>query len=351
MFRQMMKVGAGGAGLVLAFGLVPPAQADEQGVLGDLASVSSFSDSVATDVLARVADVPAREAGAAIMEATVDGVELSLPRDPESPIKLTTTGDGTIELLLPFSESAADANVETDGVVSYDNGNQSTTVPIVKDDGSVQITTLIEDASSPTTYEYGLVLPPGGSASLQDNGAVLLAAETGGYVGIVAPAWATDASGASVPTHYEIGSGILRQVVEHSAADTAYPVIADPWFGVNLIDRFAWSKPDHPTNHGRGWTISVAVTPMMALVNELVASTAGWDELVSRISADNPAGTNFPNRSYQLQWQCHSLGKAAIGLSGWLGIDQRPTWDLESWRREISVPEAWGGVIDKHCNW
>ena len=37
----------------------------------------------------------------------------------------------------------------------------------------------------------------------------------------VAPAWAVDADGVSVPTHYELRGQQLVQVVEHRSADVA----------------------------------------------------------------------------------------------------------------------------------
>ncbi len=40
----------------------------------------------------------------------------------------------------------------------YDNADGSTTVPLVREDGAVQITTLINDSSAPTRYEYPIVV-------------------------------------------------------------------------------------------------------------------------------------------------------------------------------------------------
>jgi hypothetical protein len=54
--------------------------------------------------------------------------------------------------------------------------------------------------------------------------------------GTVAPAWATDADGKAVPTHYEVEQGVLRQVVDLRGTD-AFPVVADPtyWWGWNAF--------------------------------------------------------------------------------------------------------------------
>jgi hypothetical protein len=45
-------------------------------------------------------------------------------------------------------------------------------------------------------------------------------------VSTVAPAWATDAEGRPVPTHFEVRGSALVQVVNHRGA--SYPVVADP---------------------------------------------------------------------------------------------------------------------------
>lgn len=48
--------------------------------------------------------------------------------------------------------------------------------------------------------------------------------------------WAFDANGTPVPTHYEVQGSTLVQVVDHTGAGIAYPVVADPTFitGTNV---------------------------------------------------------------------------------------------------------------------
>jgi len=57
---------------------------------------------------------------------------------------------------------------------------------------------------------------------------------------VVAPPWAKDAAGENVKTHYQLNGSVLTQTVEHQAPGVAYPVLADPWLGVDLIDHFQW---------------------------------------------------------------------------------------------------------------
>ncbi len=60
-----------------------------------------------------------------------------------------------------------------------------------------------------------------------DTGEVLLLGPSNKLLTTFDPAWAKDANGAPVPTHYEIDGNTLVQVVDFTAA-TAFPVVADP---------------------------------------------------------------------------------------------------------------------------
>ena len=63
----------------------------------------------------------------------------------------------------------------------------------------------------------------------------------------IEPAWAKDAEGKSVPTHYEINGNTITQVVEFDE-NTAFPVVADPAVGgytykkANVSYYNKWSK-------------------------------------------------------------------------------------------------------------
>ena len=72
------------------------------------------------------------------------------------------------------------------------------------------------------TVPVGAVLLP-----LTDGGAVIVDSE-GVVVAVVAPAWAVDANGQAVPTHYRIDGTTLVQVIDHHGA--AYPVVGDPYW-------------------------------------------------------------------------------------------------------------------------
>ena len=46
-------------------------------------------------------------------------------------------------------------------------------------------------------------------------------------VAMIEPAWALDANGEAVDTHYEVAGNELVQIVNHGDGD-AYPIVADP---------------------------------------------------------------------------------------------------------------------------
>lgn len=120
-------------------------------------------------------------------------------------------------------------------MVSYDNNNGSATVPVVLNDGTLQINTVISDASAPKRYDYPLNVPRGQLLRLTANGAAIVTDDDGNISAIVAVPWAKDANGRAVSTHFEVSGNTLTQVVDFTAA-TAFPVVADPsvtwlWWG------------------------------------------------------------------------------------------------------------------------
>jgi len=186
---------------------------------------------VAPSVLEGVASVLPSASADAVIDQVVDGTSIEVPRDPADGVAIDSPTAPAFSVGLPFAGKADDATL-LDGVVAYDNNNGTVTLPVVKDDGSVQVLTTIADANAPTRFEYKLDLPAGATLYVDEfGGAYVLDADGVSLITSVAPAWATDANGQSVPTHYETTGSALVQIVEHSAAKTAYPVVADPWWG------------------------------------------------------------------------------------------------------------------------
>lgn len=178
--------------------------------VSDVAAVTSDPD---TAVKAKIG----HETTVSVPVDAVEGIRVDAPGAP---------ADMTIGL--PFADQAARAAASPAvGVVAYDNFNGSSTVPVTHRDGTIQITTVIENENSPTRYDYIIGFRGGQGLTLKDNGAVSVSSSDGSYRAEVATPWAKDANGHTVPTHYEVHGSTLTQIVEFDA-ETAFPVVADP---------------------------------------------------------------------------------------------------------------------------
>ena len=129
---------------------------------------------------------------------------------------------------LPFAKKASQATPsrETD-VVVFNNNNGSSTVPVPHEDGSLQISTVITNAKAPKRYDYPITVPRGASLTRSAKGVVAVVKADGSPVMVFGDAWAKDAHGKAVPTHYEVKGNTLTQVIEFTT-QTAFPVVADP---------------------------------------------------------------------------------------------------------------------------
>ncbi|PZE87058.1 hypothetical protein DEI91_01840 [Curtobacterium sp. MCBD17_032] len=265
---------------------------------------------------------------------------VAVPKDASDGAVLST-GDRELTVSLPFAEEAASADTSTDGVATFDNGNASSTTPVVHDDGTLQIVTVIDDAGAPTRYDYDLSVPSGGEMVLREDGVVVIIDGDGGFAGAVAPAWAKDADGTAVPTRYEVDGNRLTQVIDHAEA-AQYPVVADPWLGITLFTSF---KRD--TYHS-DYRYSAWVTGPGAIVlsggggvggyaaGQAVFRGSGWDEW----KAKWPAITN--KATLQQQYNCH----VAAGL---YGLPFTQDYNLERYR--VNRSNWVSGVASHRCNW
>ncbi|MFJ7290118.1 hypothetical protein ACIQUC_17550, partial [Curtobacterium sp. NPDC098951] len=102
--------------------------------------------SVAPEVLDAAADTS--ESGSEAATFAAGDVEVSVPTDAADGAALRTS-DRELTVSLPFADQAADAVVAGTGVAIFDNNNSSTTTSVVREDGSLQILTVIEDAAAP----------------------------------------------------------------------------------------------------------------------------------------------------------------------------------------------------------
>ncbi|WP_153303486.1 hypothetical protein [Plantibacter flavus] len=304
-----------------------------------------------SDVLAAVeavvpetldAAAPASSTDADAAQYSAEGTTVTVPWDASRAATLNSASQ-ELTVSLPFAQQASDGVLLHDGVTAFDNGNASTTVPVVRGDGSLQIITVIDGAQAPTRYDYDFSVPEGGALTIREDGVVIITDASGGFSGGVAPAWAKDATGAPVSTWYEVSGNTLTQVVDHSA-ETAYPVVADPWAGITLFQNF---KRD---SYKGDYRYSAWVTPLGAVVlsggggvggyiaGQAVFNGAGWDEWKSRFGAT--AMTNKATLKHQ--YNCHVAASV-------YGLPFTQDYNLERFRTNRSNWPA--GVVTHRCNW
>lgn len=237
-----------------------------------------------------------------------------VPLDPADGVGIVGSENQSVRVSLPSSDGP-DGTPLRDGAVAHDNGDGSTTVPIPKTDGSVQIVNVIEGDTAPSAYRYELGLPEGVTAQRSEDGAIAIVSERGTLVvGIAAP-WAVDAIGAPVPTRYELDGSTLTQVVEHASGGFEYPIVADPWLGIALYGNPTVTFPSG------GYSINVSPTAWGGSWSGVGNVGMWWahrDEVVSKLGASSWRWTT----SIQEQFYCHIAGYP-LGL---------PQYNMESWR-------------------
>lgn len=223
--KKFVSSAAGGAAVLLAVlcGAAPIATADEQDAV-DVVADASPGD------IASAAQVALLDGGPASL--LIDGLSIEVPEDASDGLSISA-GAGEVTIGLPFAAEAADGDATAPGMATYDNGNDTSSVVVVHDTGSLQVATVIDDASAPTRYDYPIDVPAGARLEASDAGAVVVDA-SGEVLGSFAAPWAKDADGRDVPTRYEVDGQTLTQVVQHDAG-FAYPIVADPVYTTSTI--------------------------------------------------------------------------------------------------------------------
>lgn len=317
-----------------------PAQADDAStkeVLETLTSASLLQNSPAESLLRDVDAAP----------STLGESSIRIPARSSQPIVLTTRTKERISVSLPFGYQDSAGRQVYGHSMSFDNKNGSTTVVLPKTDGSVQVATIIDGISAPTSFSYPLSLPAGGQALVSSAGLVLILDSKGQYAAAVAPPWAVDAKGVKVPTRLELRGNLLVQSVDHLTNKVTYPVVADPWFGVDMIDRTSWIRTSefsptlsvYPSAWGRA--VAMATTypfgsGLLAVADQL-SSTAAWSETLSKTArTGNP---NPATPTMRAQFDCHFF---------WVSKrhPRKVSWNLDSLRPYASMLV----LAQKNCN-
>lgn len=210
-------------GVVLASTALSPAVAQEN------QDPSSVIETVAPGSVEGIRSDFERSAdGAVTFEAP--GSSVSLPSQPESGIDISV-GSHSLGVGIPNANESL--NLDTTSKLPTYDASDSATVPTVDASGALKILTVLDNTEAPDRFEYPLVLAAGSSLMLSDNGGALVVDANEAVLFAIAPPWARDASGQSVPTRYEVAGSTLIQHIAHRERGVTYPVVADP--------KFAWA--------------------------------------------------------------------------------------------------------------
>jgi hypothetical protein len=331
----------------IGFGVAPVQAADVQSrdVLGILTNISNRSSSESTEVLSEVADASLDDTGIMKFSNKLNEIGVQVSSKAGQAVQLQSPL-GHLALDLPFSQTASDARAVVKGIIAFDNNNGSSSVPVIKGDGSLQVTTIIQNENAPTRFDYHLKMDGALKIFKYGDGVVFL--NNGKFAGAMAPAWAKDASGRTVPTHFEVAGSTVTQVVDHLVAKFSYPIVADPWLGLNLFSSIyiaPWTAGSQPVVNLNlspwGWLVYTGVAqggmPLSFGLGQAIIDTAGWDEAwgkggTIRAALDKP--------SQRQQFSCHALGAIAAG-----------EWNLEKFRLNRLNGDWAVGVAVHHCNW
>jgi hypothetical protein len=160
---------------------------------------------------------------------------IDIPKNPDEPVNIKA-GTTSINISLPELEGAKEGKVIAKGVVAYASESDFSNTVQANNDGSVRMTTIIDNSDAPTEYEYKIGVK--GEFVLKEavnedggKGVIVFNKDQSKIISIISPPWAKDANGKDVKTYFKIRNNKLIQVVEHKVSGIAYPVVADPVIG------------------------------------------------------------------------------------------------------------------------
>ena len=185
-------------------------------------------------------------------------------------------------------------------------------IPLLKIDGSVQTLAILRSPDAQNYLEFDLELPTNAKAEVLESGEVVVVDLQGKLLAGISAPWAKDSSGEAVETFFEIKAGKLIQHVLHNSKNYTYPIVADPWFGIDL-----YNKPT-VTFHAKSYRINVTPTAWGTANTGIATWFAHRDEVKTKLGTNAWRWTN----TIQEQFYCHIAG-VPFSL---------PEYNLESWQ-------------------
>lgn len=234
------------AGISLVATAVPANASTISSTESSTLSVASATPNSGGEKVAALVSAVAPDQGQVIRSEIAGAVSAN----PSDVIVVPGGNSSNLGIKLP-PEAVVNAGTATsDGTVVFKSAQAGTTDVAVQamDTGGVRIQTIINDPSS--SHEFTYSLEAGFKVQQASDGSIwavgfTTAGEFQAYS--VAAAWAHDANGAEVATHYEVRAGSLVQIVTPNES-TVYPVVADPtWQWYSFAYGAGFSKAETST--------------------------------------------------------------------------------------------------------
>ena len=160
---------------------------------------------------------------------------IDIPKNPDEAVSLKT-GNTEINITLPELDKPQEGEIIAKGVVTYTSESDFSNTVQANNDGSVRMTTIIDNPNAPTEYEYKVELEQGGKIEVQSDGSAIVYNNKQEPISIIAKPWAKDATGKEVKTWFTTDGLTLIQYVEHNVTGIVYPVVADPvWIPAGVV--------------------------------------------------------------------------------------------------------------------
>ena len=344
---------------VLCLGLTSQAYANVQ---TSQETTQSITEEVAAAADNAAADKPEASTKTTIVkdgtafEAHLEDATVKVPEDASKGVTASRTSGAAASTSITVGiggDKEQAGKLASNGSVVYNGETTGRTVHATKD--GVRISNIIRSADAPNEYVHKLTLPNGAkvmraseyqlsgedaenskAASAQTTNAtgesadpIVVVDKNNMLIAGIGEAWAKDANGKDVPTNYEIKDGSLIQKVDHNQPGVQYPVVADPYLWIDLIDSAEWLQRDE------GWTLSVTPT-LWARANApgYLIGVWGWNELYDKYK-DVGRGINTNIGGLRDQYICHQQFAFF-----------KDRWNLDEWRPDVSYP----ATVAAGCN-
>ena len=215
-----------------------------------------------------------------LLASPEDMSEAALNRDSRAGLPSAAV-DSAAGLTIPTSEGtmslvpvgAAEPR-EVDGKLLYTEKTHSIAATTTASGVANAMYAVLTGPESPSSYRYEVSVDDAPALLTQVDGAVLVRNPAGEIVNVLNPAWAVDAGGISLPTHYEIEGNEIIQVVDHRTA--TYPVVADPAGACDALScTIFFNKPETRTASEGAAAAAGLLCGAMAFLNGIAGVVCG----------------------------------------------------------------------------